>query len=567
MKRLLFISLITGSFINAASENTHIKNDQAKPKQIIQKQPKKQSKNNVNFKDESAASIALKHENTRKIAQNLVKQGIDFLSKNSLERTCYEFTHTNQFLRGELSLFLLDKDGNYIATADESFILWKNIKNVSDNSSLTIEIILNAIKSGNPWINYAWRNATRIIYVEQIEKDNRQFFIGTGYYSFSQEDAVVNLVKQAVEDFNEKKALGRPIEDAFSDMSYPRGKFANGNLYLFAYDFDGDVFAHGNDPTSVGTNALDEKDVNGRFIHREIIEKLKTVSTDVGIWIEHIDRRALKKSYCEKVQDARGKNYFIGCGYYPDTNRKEVTTLVDRGYELLKTAGLTQACNDISTEKNDNFRFGDLYLFIYDMQGLCLANGEDQNFINKNFYHTKDEQGNYYVQNILKRATITGAWVSVPMFNSVESVYVRKVDLGSGQYVIGSGIFPASKEEAMILLTKSAISLLETYDLITVFSTISQHNNRFIKGDLETFIFDDKGFCLAYGDNTDAIWQNFMNSKDDNGKLFIKTFINAAITGPSTIKYRLNNAIKEAYVESVKKNNKTYIIGSSRYLH
>ncbi len=515
--------------------------------------------------EQMRSEFPLERDAAHKDTKELVKKGIEFFNRNRIDKVCHAFTHTNTFVRGDISLFLLDINGSYMASGEgQSSVLWQNIASMSDNSIVKIEDLFELAKTNNGWLHYNWRNGTRVIYVEVVVKEGKKYILGGGYYSFSQADHVVNLVKQAVVDFERKKREGKPVADAFSDMSYPLGRFNNGNLYLFAYDFNGNTMAHGNDPTSIGTNQLDLQDSDGVYIHREMIEKLKHATE--GVWLTYKYHRATKRSYIEKVISSEGVPYFIGCGYYPEADQKAVINLVERGYEYLKTVGKTQAAEAFTTKENDDFRYGDIYLFVYDMQGYCIANGKDPVAVGRDYYNAKDDQGNDFVKIFLEHATVTGAWVNLPNKNSIESVYLRIVNMGNQRLVIGAGVYPASKEETMILLVKSAVSFINVNDSSQLFAQASESNGRFIRGNLEVFVLNDNGFCLVYGNQLPTIWQNFMNSKDDDGRPYVKIMINSALSGPSRVKYRLNGATKEAYVQSVKKDGKNYIIGASRYL-
>ena len=56
-----------------------------------------------------------------------------------------------------------------------------------------------------------------------------------------------------------------------------------GDVYLYAVDFSGQMMANGDRPGLIGTNVLNVKDAEGKFVNQEIINKLKN-STE-GIWI------------------------------------------------------------------------------------------------------------------------------------------------------------------------------------------------------------------------------------------------------------------------------------------
>ena len=101
-----------------------------------------------------------------------------------------------------------------------------------------------------------------------------------------------------------------------------------GDLYLYALDFNGRIWAQGEDAELIGRNVLDRTDAKGKPINKEIITKLKQKEEGQGIWIEYSSKNALKYTYAEKVKDAKGNYYFIACGYYPEINRDKTVDLV-----------------------------------------------------------------------------------------------------------------------------------------------------------------------------------------------------------------------------------------------
>jgi signal transduction histidine kinase len=86
----------------------------------------------------------------------------------------------------------------------------------------------------------------------------------------------------------------------------------------------------------------------------------------------------------------------------------------------------------------------DLYIFVYDPKGVCLAIGFQGNLVGVNRYMVKDPDGKYFLQDILKMAqTKAGGWVDYkytnPKTGKVEqkSSYVE----GFGDLTIGCGIY------------------------------------------------------------------------------------------------------------------------------
>lgn len=87
---------------------------------------------------------------------------------------------------------------------------------------------------------------------------------------------------------------------------------------------------------------------------------------------------------------------------------------------------------------------GDLYIFIYDMKGVCLGIGFQGNLIGQNRFNAKDPDGKLFIQEILETARTKGSgWVDYkythPTTLKVEAKtsYVEHLD----GWVVGCGIY------------------------------------------------------------------------------------------------------------------------------
>lgn len=506
----------------------------------------------------------------KQAAIKLVEKGASFIMSNPDDKAFSALSHDKRFVDGELYLFAFDSSkksaGICLAHGQQKDLIWQNLINLKDTyGTYIVQSMIEKARQGGGWVTYQWRGATKESYVKEVRKGDKIFTIGAGFYPHSKVDAVVNMVKAAVALFNQTIAQGRPDDEAFSTFSYPLGRFVFGDLYLYALDFNGTQVAHGELPGIIGTNALNYKDANGKLVNQEIIKKLKEVDVGTGIWIDYFSRNAPKKAYAEKVVDRQGKSYFIACGYYPTADRNQAVSLVKKGYQYMKANGKSQGARAFNDKKANQFRYGDLYLVVYTLKGDVVANGGNPAFVGINQYNDKDEDGLYYVREIIKKAEVGGGWVDFKLKNSFQSMYVEKIDLGVETLVIGCGLYPISKYETMTLLAKSGASYLKSHDSTACFNEFSRKDSQFIRGDLELFVFDTAGICFVYGDDYDLIWRNLFNINDDDGKPFIKILINTAKRGPGNVTFRLNGVMKTAYVEPVRKDGMLYIIGSSFY--
>ena len=499
--------------------------------------------------------------------QMLLARAVDFCENNSLIKSCHAFTHTKDFVEGELYIFLMDTKGMIYAHGEQEYLIWNSLWNYKDTfGALAMQSMIATARDGGGWVTYEWRDAIKVSSVKLITIEGKNFVIGCGYYPHSKKYAAIGLVKGAVSLFNQEVKAGRPIEQAFSSMGYQLSeRFVFGDLYLYALDFDGVIRAQGDDPNLIGLNVLDRKDAKGKAINKEAIEMLKKKNEGQGIWFDYTSKGALKYTYAEKVKDAQGKEYFIACGYYPEVIRDNVIDLVRRGYQFMKASGTSAAAKAFTEKSDDAYRFGDLYLFVYDLKGKCIAHGKNPALMGKNMFDEKDEDGVFYVREIIEQAKVGGGWLDFKFKNSFQATYVEQIDMGVDSYVIGSATFPVAKPETMTLLVKSAISYLETHEADEAFSQFVVRESEFIRGDLSIFAIDTDGYCYAWSDEKGLIWKNVMKWQDDDGKPFIKQMLDQAMHGAGYFVYKFNKYMRVNYVEQVEKNGKTYLVGSGFY--
>lgn len=504
-------------------------------------------------------------EAKRKAAVGLVERGIEYMQKNPIDQAFNLFTNSRDFVIGELYLFVFDEHGVCFAHGQQNDLVWENLWEYRDTFGVqVVQNLIQKAKDGGGWVTYGWRNSTKVSYVKKVELNGKIYVVGTGYYPHSKEDAVVSLVKGASALFYEAIAHNRNPEHIFALISYTQGSFVLGDLYLYALDFEGNIVAQGDRPGLIGTSAWDATDANGVKINQVIIKKLK--ESNQGIWIDYVSKKATKHAYAEKVTDSKGKSYFIACGYYPEADRKRAVDLVRLGFRFMKANGLLTATDGINDKRDDQFRYGDLYLEVYSTSGVCLAHGNNQDLVGKNFWTIADQDGKFYIQDIIKKASEEPGWVDYKLRNLFKSAYAEKVNLGTESYIITCGLYPISKRESTILLIKTAADYLTMHPREKAFNDFTRKVGKFVRGDLVVSVFDFNGLCLVYGDDYDLIWKNLLNIKDDDGKAFVRLFINTAKNGAGQVSFRLNNARKIAYVEAVEKDGKSYVVSSSYYI-
>jgi len=127
---------------------------------------------------------------------------------------------------------------------------------------------------------------------------------------FGTEEEAKALVKKAIAYVKE---VGK--EKALAEFSNLKGKFIDRDLYIFVYDLNGTVLAHGQNPKLIGKNLYNVKDADGKEYVKERIELVKAKGSG---WQEYKFMNPLtkkierKRAYVELYQDM-----IIGCGAYP----------------------------------------------------------------------------------------------------------------------------------------------------------------------------------------------------------------------------------------------------------
>ena len=101
-------------------------------------------------------------------------------------------------------------------------------------------------------------------------------------------------------------------EKALEEFSNPNGKFVKGDLYIFVYNPDGTIIAHGGDPELIGRDFTGVQDPDGKYFAREFIK----IGPEGG-WVDYkwmnykTEKVEAKTAYLKRIDDV-----IIGCGAY-----------------------------------------------------------------------------------------------------------------------------------------------------------------------------------------------------------------------------------------------------------
>ena len=121
----------------------------------------------------------------------------------------------------------------------------------------------------------------------------------------------------------------------------------------------------------------------------------------------------------------------------------EAEALVKKAIQLIRTEGREKAFVEINNPKG-KFVDLDLYIFVYDMDGKCVAHGFNQKMIGKDLFEMKDPDGKFFVKERIEIAKTKGkGWQDYkftdPITKKLEpkSAYVEKLE----NLIVGCGVY------------------------------------------------------------------------------------------------------------------------------
>jgi hypothetical protein len=185
--------------------------------------------------------------------------------------------------------------------------------------------------------------------------------------------------------------------------------------------------------------------------------------------------------------------------------------LVNKGVKNLAEKPLNVACLEFA--KDIGYRFGEIFLFLFDDQGVCYCHGSQYQYIWQDFgKNKKGKNKESFIQEMLDVGA-QGGFVSYDWENSLKQSYVRVVTKDDKRFIIGAGFFPESSEFIAQHIVKRIIRDVSLNGIDDTFEHINDPYGKYVKGDIYAQVFNLKGICLANGDNRSLVGQNLLGSK------------------------------------------------------
>ncbi|HTZ39916.1 MAG TPA: cache domain-containing protein [Syntrophales bacterium] len=132
-----------------------------------------------------------------------------------------------------------------------------------------------------------------------------------------------------------------------------------------------------------------------------------------------------------------------GAALAADGTPAEAKALVKKAVDYIKANGKDKAFAEFSDPKG-KFIDRDLYIFVYDMDGKCVAHGFNQKMIGKDLKEMKDPDGKLYVKERIEIAKTKGSgWQDYKFTNPTskklenKTAYIEKYE----NYIVGCGAY------------------------------------------------------------------------------------------------------------------------------
>ena len=376
-------------------------------------------------------------------------------------------------------------------------------------------------------------------------------------------------------------------ENALLEFSNKNGSFVKGELYIYAYDFNGTTIAHQVNPEKIGINRLNEKDAyNNLFIKDLRYAAYNGTGFSEDYYINPLHNNSVEKKlgYVEKIDD----RWWLGSGIYeapinpvmPIDNGTPVTpdevkAFVESAATYARKSGKAAALAAFNDPKGP-FVKGSVYVYALDYNGTTLALPFQRDLVSQDFSMLSDAMGQKFVKTEISLAKNGGGFLLFQYPNPAHSYviepklsYVRPVDdtywIGAGTYISGN----REKDARVKTFVEGAKAYALKHGKEQALAAFNRQDGDFIKDDLYIFADDYNATVLAWPYRPDQIGVNRINAIDLLGNEYMKEMAATANQGNGTMLYFSENPLhnnatelKSSYVLDI---DGTWFIGAGTY--
>jgi signal transduction histidine kinase len=253
----------------------------------------------------------------------LVREGAAVLQKNG-EKAYEEFSKKDsKWYRDNIYLFVFKMNGVRAFHAAEPESEGQNdagLKDVIGRAIGKMILEIGTSASGEGWIHYMYPEPGEVFptwkssFVKRVTfPDGKQYIVGSGIYNMEMDKAFIEDVVNRAAALVEEQG-----KEAFVLLRDKKGPFVFMDTYVFVDNMQGVELVNAAQPGIEGKNLINEKDVNGKFLVRDIID---SATKKGSAWVDYFwykpgqNEPAHKLAYVRKVQHGN-EIYIVGAGLY-----------------------------------------------------------------------------------------------------------------------------------------------------------------------------------------------------------------------------------------------------------
>ncbi|WP_094228979.1 cache domain-containing protein [Methanolobus psychrotolerans] len=380
-------------------------------------------------------------------------------------------------------------------------------------------------------------------------------------------------------------------EAALREFNDPTGQFVDGELYIFAYDSEGNTLALPFQPEVLGTTRWNTTDVSGTPYIRDLITTAQSGGGFVRyLYADPSDDFIVKQklSYVTMV----GQDWLIGAGIYlPDTKSEmtasDLAAFVQDASAYVDSVGEETALDEFS-KKDGQFSTDVAYIYAYDHNGTLLADPYSFD-VGTNFMGWTDVRGLPLVRIFADTASRGGGFIAylypvkgdgiidVKAKDTHQPVLGYVAPAGDNLWIVsdmyltdiaGEGSDAVSK---MVGLIESCAAYGYEHGSTTAFAEISNCSGMFVDAEGHyVYAYDYNGTLLAHPYLQESIGSSLIDRRDSFGMEMIWALTDTARSGGGYVVFMWPNPDKEnreelkiGYVLPV---DDTWWVGSGVYL-
>jgi cytochrome c len=120
--------------------------------------------------------------------------------------------------------------------------------------------------------------------------------------------------------------------------------------------------------------------------------------------------------------------------------KEEALAMLDKAVAAAQKDGLEKTLKAISDPDNKTYHDRDLYIYAYDMNGVCVGHGGNPKLIGKNLHDMKSADGKMVLQDMINVVKTKGSGTTEFAWNNPETKKME-MKLGFMKKIAGTDVF------------------------------------------------------------------------------------------------------------------------------